>query len=207
MTGIILIVLGLLLLALIIMIVRKGKTTSPLMPQQDLASLDITDARHKDVVSILGLGDDFEDLDFTVDRKNRYESGGEKWYEVSGMYKGRRVFAEYHEDDELEVTVNLGKKKVKLADLNQTESDLVRMDEERSSSNGFEFEGLRWNYDSSNEVGFFQDGLGGEEGYYCWNFTSQDNLRQLFIEKWEGDPFEGGIAEVVNPSDVKVFRS
>lgn len=207
MTTFILVVLGLLFLFILFMMFRKGKKSPPPMPQKDLANLRITDARVKDLISIPAAGDEFEDLDFVVDRKNRYESGEDVWYELSGLYKERRVFVEYEEDDELEVSLNKGLKSLSLSDLGLTEDEIGRMDEEHDSSNGFDFDGQRWNYVSSREVGFFKDGRGEGEGYYCWNFESEDGRRQLFIEKWEGEPFEGGLAETVNPNDIKVYRS
>jgi hypothetical protein len=189
------------------MIFKRSKSKPPPLPQRDLANLGITDARRGDNVSVLAAGDEFEDLEFVVDRRNRYESGDEEWFELSGMYKGRRVFVEYYEDDEIEVSVNLARREISLSDLGLTEADLIRMDEERSSSNGFEFDGAGWNYSSSEEVGYFKDARGEGEGYYCWNFRTKDGKRELFIEKWEGDPFEGGIAEIVDPQDVKIYRS
>lgn len=203
----VLVVLGLVLVVVVVMLFRKGKTTPLPSPQKDLSSLSITEARTRDVVSIPAVGSDFEDLDFVVDRRNRYESSDDRWYELSGKYRERRVFVEFYEDDELEVTVNLGKRSLSLSDINLTKEELTRMDEEHSTTNGFEFEGQRWNYASSGEVGYFKDELGDGEGYYCWDFSSQDGRRELSIEKWEGKPFEGDIYEAVNPNDIKVFRS
>jgi hypothetical protein len=206
MTNLILVALGIVLVVLMVMIFKRKEAGPPPIPQRDLASLRVTDARMGDSISVLAAGDDFEDLDFVVDRKNRYESGNEEWFELSGMYKGRRVFVEYYEDDEVEVSVNLGREKPLLSDLGLTENDLIRMDEERSTSNGFEYDGQPWRYVSSQEVGYFKDGRGDGEGYYCWDFRSEDGKREIFVEKWEGEPFEGGIAGIVNPNDVKVYR-
>jgi hypothetical protein len=207
MTDLILLGLGIVFVILLVMIFKKSKSKPPPIPQRDLASLGITDARVGDSIAILAAGDDFEDLEFVVDRRNRYESGNEEWFELSGMYKGRRVFVEYYEDDEIEVSVNLARREISLSDLGLSEADLIRMDEERSSANGFDYDGQSWKYGSSEEVGYFKDGRGEGEGYYCWNFRSDDGKRELFIEKWEGDPFEGGIAEMTNPQDVKIYRS
>jgi len=207
MTDLILIGLGIVFVIILVMIFKKRGSKRPPLPQRDLANLGITDARAGDNIAVLAAGDDFEDLEFVVDRRNRYESGNEEWFELSGMYKGRRVFVEYYEDDEIEVSVNLARTEISLPDLDLSEENLTRMDEERSTDNGFEYDGQSWKYSSSEEVGYFKDGRGEGEGYYCWNFRTGDGRRELFIEKWEGDPFEGGIAEIVNPDDVKIYRS
>ena len=201
------VILGIILIILIVMIFKKVKKSPPPPPQMDLSSLSITDARLSDSISVAGQGDDYDDLDFVVDRKNRYESGDEKWYELSGKYKGRRVYVEYDEGDELEVTVNLARTSLTLSDLGLNEDDLTRMDEEQSTSNGLEYNGERWQYMLSQKIGYFQDDRGEGEGYYSWSFQNQDGRRVLFIDKWEGKPFEGGLAEVVDQNDVTVYRS
>jgi len=207
MSNLILLGLGIVFVIILVMVFKKSESKPPPLPQRDLANLGITDARAGDNISVLAAGDEFEDLEFAVDRRNRYESGNEEWFELSGMYKGRRVFVEFYEDDEIEVSVNLARKEIHLPDLGLSEEDLVRMDKERSSTSGFDYDGQSWKYNSSEEVGYFKDGRGEGEGYYCWNFRTEDGRRELFIEKWEGDPFEGGVAEIVNPNDVKIYRS
>ena len=201
------VVLGAILLVLLTMLFRKNKKSPSPRFERDLSNLIITDARQGDSVSVMGAGDEFEDLDFVVDRRNRYESDDETWHELSGLYKGRRIFLEYSEDDEVEVTLNLSRQELKLSDLGLTEDELSRMDEEQSASNSLTFEGQVWHYAISREVGYFRDGRGEGEGYYTWTFESEEKKRELFIEKWEGEPFKAGVASVVNPNDIKVYRS
>lgn len=200
-------VLGIALVVLLVMIFKKKSKKSPSPPPQDLSNLRITDARAGDVLSIQGAGDDVEDLQFTVDRRNRYQSGNETWYEVSGIYHGRRIFVGYYEDDELEVTANLESRKLTLQDLGITEEDLVRMDEEQSRSNTVAYAGQRWSYSKSHEISYFRDGQGNGEGYYSWEFDSEDGKQELCIEKWEGEAFEAMVARRMHPDDCRVFRA
>lgn len=206
MTNLLLIILGGLLVAILFRLFRgKKKTGSTVTPAEHLAGLGITDARVGDTLSIPGMGDDFDDLDLTVDRRHRYESGGETWYELSGLYRGRRIHVEVYEDDEVEVSITRGES-MSLDQVGLTEDDLVRMDEAGSRSEGFVHDGTRWSYAESSEMGFFKDDQGEGEGFYGWEFESEDGTRTLFVEKWEGEPFEAGIADVVNAADVRVFR-
>ena len=201
-------VLGGLFIGVLFVMFKKTKSKKPdTVPVKSLADAKITDARAGDTVSVLGSGDEFDDLDFTVDRRNRYESGDDNWHEVSGLYRGRRVFVEFYEDDVLEVSFTKTMKPLSLKDLGLEESDLIRMDDERTRANSFEHDGVTWSYKSSQEVVYFKNGTGEGEGFYSWEFESPDGRRLLFIEKWEDEPFEAGIAETVDPGDVRVFRT
>ena len=184
---------------------RGGKPADA--PSRDLANLRIVDAREGDTVSIPGAGDDYDDLDFTVDRRDRYESGSERWFELSGMYRGRRVYVECYEADELEVSTKLKPTEVRLQDLGLEEADLIRMDEAQSRSEGFEYDGSRWDYERSREMEHFRGGTGSGEGFYGWEFREHGKDRILYVEKWEGEPFDVGIAKTVHPGDIRVYRS
>src|ERR1035441_5797590 len=59
-------------------------------PKQDLGSLTVADARVGDNISIPGAGDNFSDLDFTVEHSNRYEAGEKQWFDLSGKHGERR---------------------------------------------------------------------------------------------------------------------
>ena len=185
---------------------KSGTGTTVQAPVPDLSNMTIEDARTGDTISIEARGDEFEDLDFTVDRRNKYQSRS-TWYEVTGLYRGRRVYVEFYNDDELEVYATLQSCDLTLADLGLTEEDLIRMDENQSRSEGFEFEGASFRYEDSCEIGYFQDSRGEGEGYYNWDFVEKDGDRLIFIEKWEDEPFEVGISVRVPPRDITVYRA
>lgn len=175
------------------------------LPEKNLAHLTVKDARVGDVISIAGAGDDFEDLSFDVERRNRYESGGEAWYELAGRYKGRHVYLEWYDDDMLECVLNRGKE-LFLDELGISEDDLARFDAEQTRSNFVEYEGQKFRYDGSHEIGYFKDGRGDGEGFYNWDFVSEDKSLIISVEKWEGDPFEVSLNEKLNPDKITVFR-
>jgi hypothetical protein len=167
----------------------------------------VGEARVGDTLSLPGRGDDFSDLDFRIDRRDRYESGGDEWFEVSGKYRGRRVYLELAEDDELECWLDSGKQELRLRDLGLEEEDLARIDEQKDYGAGFEWNGERWTYKESCEVGYFEDGRGQGEGFYSWSFENEDRNRVVWIEKYVDDPFEVGVAERVPPSQIQMFRA
>ncbi len=204
--------IALLVTALIVLIYKlvkkKGEeTASKISPPLDLANLTITDAIVGDAISILGIGAEFDNIDFTIDRRNRYQSGADSWYEVSGTYQGSRVFLECYDDDEVEVNFVYQSPEPTLVELGVTEDDLVRMDDEQIRSNGIDYDGSRWTYKESGEIDFFKNSRGEGEGYYSWSFVSQDKERILSIEKWEGKPFETSIARSLDPEIVKIYRA
>ena len=202
-------ILGILAIALIVVVVFvwKKKQANPVEPIDSLTDLRVTDAKVGDSISIGGGGDDYEDLDFDVDRKHRYESGGDESFELSGIYRGRRLFLEVSEDDQTSVVLNTGKTKPELHDLGLSEDDLTRMDGNQDRAEFCAYDGSRWNFQESGEVQIFQEAGSPGETFYGWEFREEGGARVLSVQKWEGEPFEVSMGQVINPDEVHVFRS
>ena len=204
-TALILILLGLAGYLLYLAFRKKAKVeTLPQRADRDLANLTVKDADRGDSIILSGASQSYEDLSFTVDRLNRYESDGKEWFELSGLSAGERVYLEWYEDDELEITLQR-QSKIHLETIGVSEEDLARMDEEKSQSQFIEYQRKQWYYQESAEAGYFKDDNPQGEGFYYWKFEC-DEL-QLFIEKYEGDPFEVGISEKISSSRVRVFAA
>jgi len=203
-----LVVLGALLFMVLKRLFERAPTpVAPAAPKQDLASLTVADARVGDNISISGAGDNFADLDFTVDHGNRYEAGEKQWFDVSGKHGERRVVLEVRqEDDELDVRGFLDGKKLSLEDLGLSEDDLAQMDQRQNTADNFEFDGKNWYYRLSKEVGVFHDGQAQGAGFYGWEFIEETGQRYLAIRKREAEPFSAGVAVKLNPADIAVFR-
>ncbi len=202
-------IIGILVIALIVVVMfisRKKKQTKPTESIEALTDLRVTDAQVGDSISISGAGDDYEDLNFDVDRKHRYDSGGDESFELSGLYRGQRVFLEVSDDDQISVVLNAGKVKPELHELGLNEEDLARVDENQDRAEVCEYDGRRWNFQESGEVQFFREEGSTGEGFYSWEFRDQSGARVLSVQKWEGEPFEVSLGQVVNADDVHVFR-
>jgi len=208
----VLVVLGALLFMILKKLFERPDTTASgsrasAAPKQDLASLTVADARVGDNISISGAGDNFSDLDFTVDHGNRYEAGEKQWFDVSGKHGERRVALEVRdEDDELEVRGFLDGRKLSLEDLGVSEDDLAEMDKRQNTADNFEFDGKNWYYRLSKEVGAFHDGQTQGAGFYAWEFIEETGQRYLAIRKREGEPFSASVAVKLNPADIAIFR-
>jgi len=178
----------------------KGESQPP-EPTLNAAEADIRHAKVGDIVSISGFSDEYDD----VEKKNRYESGGEEWFELLGVYKGQQVWIEWEYDDALEITATSPDRKLKLSSLNVTEDDLGSMDEEESRDNFVIWQEEKFFYIESCEVFFFKDCKGSGEGFYLWDFEAEDSETRLSIEKWEGEPFSAFTGKHIKPFNVRVY--
>jgi len=171
------------------------------------ANVDLAQAHPGDAISIPGVAADFSDVDFTVDRRSAYEYMNRRWVDLSGEYRGNRVYMEVQPGSESLVTAIVDPRKLSLPDLGLTEADLTDFDARQDPSAFLTFEGRRWQYETSREIGYFEAEAGEGEGLYRWTFAETGGSRMIFVEKWEGQPFESRLAIRVNPRDVTVFRA
>ncbi len=196
--------------ALVVVLMRlfgkRSDPPAPAAPQQDLANLRPTDAKTGDVLSIAGAGDGMSDLDFTTDRNTWYQAGAHAWFELSGMYRDRRVAMRVVNDEEVEVYVNNNARKITLEDLGLSEDDLAQMDERQNTGDSFEFDKKVWLYRMSRGVEAKRDDQPRPSGFYYWEFRQQDGRGLLAIRKPEGEPFLVSLFEGVPTGDVTVFR-
>ena len=177
------------------------------VPAANPIDVDPWDARKGDVISISGAAEDYSDVDFPVDRRSAYEAVNHRWIDLSGEFRGRRVYLEVHRFPQPELMGILDSRKLTLADLKITETHLAEFDSRQDPSASIEFEGKKWQYESSREVGYFENETGDGEGLYRWLFREQDGARLLCIEKWEGEPFDARIARRLTAQDITVYRA
>jgi hypothetical protein len=196
------------LLAVVLMQLKKTPAAppAPAAPVPDLANLKVTEAVAGDVLSIAGAGDDVGDLDFTVDRLTRFETGGRQWAELSGPYRERRVALRVSGEDEVEAALQEGRGNPSLEDLGLAEEDLSAMDERQNTADSFEYDGRTWLYRRSREVRSWRDGQTQSASFYYWEFQERDGKRLLTIRKPEGEPFAVAIYAGIAAADVTVYR-
>jgi hypothetical protein len=197
-TFITLVVLGI-LLGIVLMQLFK-KTTPPPAPAADLANLKVTDARAGDALSISGAGENYADLDFTVDRVINYDANTRRWRELSGPYLERRVSVRVGGDDEVEVHLHSDPRKLTVEDLGLSEEDLAEMDERQNTGDTFEFDKRTWQYRISREVHT------ENASFYYWEFQEQAGKGLLAVRKSEGEPFAVTLYTALLPQDVNVYR-
>ncbi len=184
-----------------------GKKKRPAPTAQNLAVNDsIRDAKVGDVFLIQGLSLEYDDVYFFIEDVDRYESPSGAWYEVVGSDGDKKVWIEWSPGDELFVTATDNRRPVGLSSIDLTEEELVRLDEEHSIDNYIMADNQRYYYRNSSEALYFKDNRGQGEGFYLWDFISEDELRVLAITKWEGVPFESFFSEVIPPDNVTLYK-
>jgi hypothetical protein len=197
-------VLGL-LLGIVLMQLFKRQPT-PAAPAADLANLKVTDARAGDAISISGAGDNYTDLDFTADRRTDFDAGTRRWFEVSGPYLERRVALRVGGDEEVEVYLHSGARKLTLEDVGLAEEELAEMDERQNTADSFEFDGKVWRYRLSREVRATRSDQAVPAGFYYWEFLEQAGKGMIAVRKAEGEPFAVTRYLGIAPSDVTIYR-
>jgi hypothetical protein len=185
----------------------KKPAAPPPPAEPDLANLRVSDARAGDVISIAGAGENLTDLDFTADRRTRYDAGAYHWIELSGPYRERRVALRVAGDEEPEVSIQCDPRKLTLADLGLAEEDLAEMDERQNPEDLFDFDGKDWLYCRSREVHAWRDGDAQPAGFYYWEFQERQGKRLLALRKSEGEPFAVALYKSIPAGDVTVYRS
>jgi hypothetical protein len=202
-------VLAVLLVLVLVQLFKKKKpapTTAPALPPPDLANLKVSDARTGDVLSVAGVGDEMNDLDFTADRTAWYQAGQRTWRELSGMYRDRRVAVRVSNDEDVEAAVHAAPRKLTIEDLGVTEDDLAQMDERQNTGDTFEFDNRLWAYRLSREVQVRRDDQPQLSNFYYWEFREQDGSSLLSIRKPEGEPFAVTQYLGIPVGDVTVYR-
>jgi hypothetical protein len=165
---------------------------------------DVTMLKSSDILSIQGADVDFSDLNLVIDRVNKYECGGDEWFEVSGTANGKRRFIEFYEDDNLTAFL-VTRDDIPLGETGLSENDLGSLDHEQDTSNSFDFDGETWYYVESNERTYYKGNKGSGESFYGFDFTNEDNSRSLYIEAWEGEPPTAGLSVKLTLSSINVM--
>ena len=158
------------------------------------------------VVVIAGFVSSLEDAYFTIEQANRYEGPAGDWHELIGVDGDKRVGIEWSYDGQLFVSVSEHGRPLGLGSLGIDYDDLVRLDNENSIENHITFEGERYAYKNSYEATFFRDSRGEGDGFYMWEFVSDDLKKMVSVVKWEGTPFEVYTSVEVSPDLVTAYK-
>ena len=154
------------------------------------------------VIHLTGIGKDMEDFDLKVISKHTYRQGESTWYELECDKGEEKVWIDMEEDDELELSVGL--RKLKLRDLNITKKDLIRFDDDEAGH--FEFEGDKYWLEDSDSAVFYRHSEDKEaENFYYWDFETEDSDKYIGVEKWSNGSYDVTYSEPIKPSQVTVY--
>ena len=181
---------------------KKKRDASESSPTDDT----IRSARVGDVVVISGFSPTLEDAYFIIENINRYGSSVGEWHELIGVDGDRRVGIEWSYDDEFFISVSEQDRPMGLTSIGLDDGALERLDDEKSIDNHITFENERYGYKNSYEAFFFKDGQGEGDGFWIWEFISEDLKKIVSVVKWGDMPFEVYTSTVISPDLVSVYK-
>src|SRR5579871_3715458 len=162
-TATILAILGLCLIAVVWQMFRAPARVLPAgeaptgrhIPATNPIDVDPWEARRGDVISVSGAAEDYSDIDFAVDRRSAYEAINHRWIDLSGDFRGRRVYLEVYRYPQQDLIGILDGRKLTLTDIGVTEAALAEIDSRQDPSAFITYAGKQWRYESSREIGYF----------------------------------------------------
>jgi hypothetical protein len=86
------------------------------------------------------------------------------------------------------------------------ETTLTEWDDIKSIENFVEYEGEKYYYRNSYEVYYYKTEASEGEGFWIWDFGSEDDQKGVSVVKWEGMPFEVYTSVSVSSHVVSVYR-
>ncbi len=154
------------------------------------------------MVQLSRIGEGLDDYDVSILSKHIYRQGESTWYELEGDKGDEKVWIEFEEDDELEIS--LKQKELKFRDLGIKKSDLERIDDEEEGY--LNYEGEKFYYEDSDEAIFYRNGIEEKaEKYYYWDFENDDGTKFISVEKWSGKDYEVTYSIPLKESQIMVY--
>lgn len=149
---------------------------------------DITRVGKGGVLRMPPFGTNRLPIETYVETRHRYQDpdGGPAWYELVCQHGKREMVVEWsREGGEIYISAGYEDENPRLEDIGLDEGRLIEFDENERGH--FEYDGQKWHYVESGERLYAANDGRSTEGFYCWEFESDDESRNLTIEKWEGD--------------------
>ena len=167
----------------------------------------LTAAQTGDVIVLYSDSPHHDDPYLMVERVYRYTGGGQEWKEIIAANSQRQVVIECQDtDDGLFVTAATDRRPLSLEAAGLNEPDLITLDEEHSIGNGVIVHGKRYSYRNSFEAFRYSAGASYQrQGFYLWEFMSDDGAETLAVTKSESTPFEVYIAQVIDPAEAALY--
>ena len=169
---------------------RGKKRREPVGPPVDES---IRAARVGDVMTFSGLSLEHDERLFYVERIHRYSSAADTWYEMLCADGDERLWLDWTDGRELSVTITPDTGPSGLNATGLTEDDLIQLDEEHSIDNYVTIDKSNFYYRNSAEILFFRDNRGSGDGFYQWDFLSEDGGTNADHIQMGGQALRGGV--------------
>ncbi|MCH7800329.1 MAG: hypothetical protein IIC24_02185 [Chloroflexi bacterium] len=180
---------------------KKRKSSGTPVPDDSIGSAVVGD-----VIVIPGFSPTFEDAYFIVESKNKLDSAYGKTFEIIAVDDDRKVSMEWSDDDDSSIAITDHDNPLGLSAIGVDEETLGRWDDIKSIENFVELEGEKYYYRNSHEVYYYKSEASEGEGFWIWDFGSEDDERGVSVVKWEGMPFEVYTSVSISSHVVRVYR-
>ncbi len=188
-------------------VARRGSAgvVPPALPtkENDVLRASLEDVRAGGLLHVRNMGDDFEDVDFEVERFDRYAAGRDEWHLVEGTYKNRPIGLEWQrvrgalrawEHKRLRALtpeqVGLGGPALGALAVGATHAH----------------EGATYTVEVAGKALRHDGGTGFGKEHQAWRLVSQDGKKVLHVERWGDKPPVAWQGDAIDPGMVEIYK-
>lgn len=173
------------------------------MKEHDVLRASLEDVRAGGLLHARNMGDDFEDVDFEVERFDRYTAGREEWHLLEGTYKNRAIGLEWQ--------------KVRGALRAWEHKHLRGLTPEQVGLAGpalgalavgatHTHAGATYTVDVVGKALRHDGGTGFGKEHEAWRLLTPDGKRVLHLERWGDRPAVAWVGETIDPAMVEIYK-
>lgn len=153
------------------------------------------------LIHLSAVGPDLEDFDLKILAKHIYRESDYTWYELEGDRGEQKVWLEYEEDDELNISMKV--KDLKLRDLAIERSELDQMISQEDGE--IRYQNEIYYFEDHGQAVFYRYGLDDNaESFTYIDFETEDGQKFLSIADWDGE-LEISLSVAIRPSQISVY--
>lgn len=182
-----------------------GGVAAPALPlkEHDVLRASLRDVRKGGLLHVRNMGDDFEDVDFEVERYDRHAAGRDEWHLIEGTYKNRPVAIEWQ-------TVRGALRAWEHKRLRALTPEQVGLGGDALAAlapgKAHTHEGVAYQVEVAGKALSHEGGAGFGKEHEAWRLVSQDGKRVLHVERWGGKPATAWLGEAIDPAMVEIYR-
>lgn len=188
--------------AVVAVVARRAPKALP-MKEHDVLRASLEDVRKGGLLHVRNMGDDFEDVDFEVERMDRYAAGREEWSFIEGTYKNRPVGLEWQR-----VRGSLRAWEHKRLRALTAEQVGLGGDALEGLAVGktHEHEGVTYTVDLAGKALRHENGTGFGKEHLAWRLITQDGKKVLHVERWGDKPPVASLGDAIDPAMVEIYK-
>ena len=185
---------------------RKGAASasrSLTASSPDILGAKLEDVRAGGLLHVRNMGDDFEDVDFEVERFDRYVAGREEWHLLEGTYKGRPVGLEWQRTrGALRAWEH---KRLRALTVEQVGLGAQALDA-LVAGKAHTHEGVTYQVEVAGKALRHEGGTGFGKEHLAWRLVTADGKKVVHVERWTDKPLAAWAGEAIDPMLVEIYK-